>query len=301
MCIKPVQTSSSLFLASSDTDISLLSLSSSLTRRLPTPVQEDKPDVVRLSDEDSEAEAWMLEGQQSEYSRCSYEQFGVCRQQVFVCRTCRDQYDRLLQAFHPEWTREQIQQQCDIVVLCEQCAHFCHTNKGHDVVAIGVKNHVACDCGNALFRRLDQLALLTDPSLRASVHDASDVPSLHGCVLCPEKECLNASECYNHNMRERWCYCDGPEELPMVQCVKCCDWFHERCAREKYRSCHGVDLDLEDEKVDFMCKDCEERAKNDGIEKVEEVPVVKESSCEKEEEKEESLESKIRVEARKRH
>ena len=60
-------------------------------------------------------------------------------------------------------------------------------------------------------------------------------------------------------------------------------------------------MDLEDEKVDFVCKDCEERTKHDGIEKVEEVPVVKEESCEKEEEKEESLESKIRVEARKRH
>lgn len=87
----------------------------------------------------------------------------------------------------------------------------------------------------------------------------------------------------------------------MVQCVKCCDWFHERCARAKYRSCHGVDLDLEDEKVDFVCKDCEERAKNDGIEKAEEVSVVKEPPCKKEEEKEESLESMIRVGTEKEH
>ena len=273
-----------------DTDLSLLSLSSSLSPISTTPVQEEKPDVVALSDEESEAEEWMLQGQQSDYARCSYDQFGACRQQVFVCRTCRDQYDRLLQLLHPDWTAHQIQQQFDIGVLCEQCAHFCHENKGHDVVALGVKNHVACDCGNALFRRLDQLAVIANPSL-ASL-PAEEIPSFHRCSLYPEKECLNGAACYNHNMRERWCYCDGPEALPMVQCVRCCDWFHNACAAKRYREDHdGKEIDLEDESVDYVCAVCEKGGESGEVE-VKTKPVEEEKE---EVEKEEGLEAMIRV------
>ena len=69
---------------------------------------EEEPDVVRMNEQPN-VEEWMLEGVQSDYSKCSYDQFGYCRQQVFVCRTCRDQHDRLLRQHHPEYQESQIQ------------------------------------------------------------------------------------------------------------------------------------------------------------------------------------------------
>ena len=159
------------------------------------------------------------------------------------------------------------------------------------MVALGVKNHVACDCGNSLFRRLDQLAVIADPSLRSLA--AENIPSFHGCSLCPEKECLNSAVCYNHNMRERWCYCDEAEALPMVQCVRCCDWFHNACAAKRYRDDHdGREIDLEDENVDFVCAGCEEREVSGEGTCDERIQPVEE---EKEEEGEEGLEAMIRV------
>ena len=50
----------------------------------------------------------------------------------------------------------------------------------------------------------------------------------------------------------------------MVQCVRCSDWFHEQCAKEKYRASHGCDVDLEDESVDFVCETCERSGVGDG-------------------------------------
>ena len=50
----------------------------------------------------------------------------------------------------------------------------------------------------------------------------------------------------------------------MVQCVRCSDWFHEQCAKEKYRASHGGDVDLEDESVDFVCETCERSGVGDG-------------------------------------
>ncbi len=38
---------------------------------------------------------------------------------------------------------------------------------------------------------------------------------------------MNARNEYNHNFVDKWCYCDGPEALPMVQCLRCKDWYHE--------------------------------------------------------------------------
>lgn len=64
---------------------------------------------------------------------------------------------------------------------------------------------------------------------------------------------------FNHNWRDRWCYCDKEERLPMVQCVQCCDWFHEDCAKERYLLTHGEVINLEDEKKDFYCEACESK------------------------------------------
>lgn len=292
MSILPLSSSAfpSSFLLSTDTEISLLSYQS-----LPFPChttlreseEEEEPDVVRMNEPIAETEEWMLQGQQSDYSRCSYDQFGACRQQVFVCRTCRDQYDRLLLMQHPEWNESQLSQCVDVGYLCEQCAHFCHTLRGHDVVALGAKNNVTCDCGNGLFRRLDQLIESTD---------GLETPSLHGCSLYPEKEEYNMGNHYSHNCRERYCYCDKEESLPMVQCIRCCDWFHNECAQTHYRETHnGQSIDLEDESIDYICEACEGRQSESVV--TPPVPVKHEEIQEdgKEEMEEEDLERMIQV------
>ena len=95
--------SDSQFLLSTDTETCLLQITPSI-RPVPHLIWqeiEEKADVLKTkspkeADETEEVEEWMLQGRRSDYSRCSFEQFGMCRQQVFVCRTCRDQLDRFL-------------------------------------------------------------------------------------------------------------------------------------------------------------------------------------------------------------
>ena len=47
----------------------------------------------------------------------------------------------------------------------------------------------------------------------------------------------------------------------MIQCVKCCDWFHNDCAERVWNEMHeGQTIDLNDESIDFVCRDCEKKA-----------------------------------------
>ena len=228
--------------------------------------EEEEMEIVTFQEDvmEEEAQEWMLQGTHSDYMQCSYEVHGCCSQQVFVCQTCRDQYDRLLRHLHPTWSMTEIQSVFDIGALCEQCAHFCHELKGHEVVALGVKPAIACDCGNALFRRLDALLHLENTRNSSITHSIDDLPMLHPCELYPSKP-FHTINMFNHNWRERWCYCDQEEELPMVQCVGCFDWFHEKCAKEKYLEVHGEPIDLEDEKRDFYCLACEQKRMGEMI------------------------------------
>lgn len=247
--ISTVPLSDSELLVTTDTESRLLQFVKSIItpRELILQGDEEKADVVTMQEEnEEEVETWMLQGRQSDYSRCSFDQFGSCRQQVFVCRTCRDQLDRYLASQHPGISQQQLQSFFTVGYLCEECAHFCHQNRGHDVVALGVKDHVMCDCGNKLFLQLDQLSPENTP--------------FHQCLLFPDKPDFNTTNVYSHNCRERWCYCDDVERLPMVQCVKCCDWFHIDCAERVWSETHGGQkIDLNDDSIDFVCRQCEEK------------------------------------------
>ena len=179
---------------------------------------------------------------------------------------------------HPEWTPANLNQITDIGALCESCARFCHANKGHDIVALGVKDDFACDCGNQLFLRIDQLIALNQRET------ASDEMPSHTCQLYPSKPPFNPRNQYNHNWREQYCYCNGGEVLPMVQCVGCCDWFHNACAEAKYRETHnGATIDLNDESIDFVCSACENKQRNTPTPSVPSIPTATFSTATKQE------------------
>lgn len=54
------------------------------------------------------------------------------------------------------------------------------------------------DCGNARFAHAGRWGGLT-------------------CTLQREREAINTGNQYGHNFEDKWCYCDGPEVLPMVR------------------------------------------------------------------------------------
>jgi E3 ubiquitin-protein ligase UBR7 len=80
-------------------------------------------------EEEEEPEAWLAQTEviQVEPGECTYERYGYCDQQVFVCRTC------MVDGSRP-------------FGVCEQCAQICHLD--HDVRPIGVRRRFRCDCGN---------------------------------------------------------------------------------------------------------------------------------------------------------
>ena len=70
-------------------------------------------------------------------------------------------------------------------------------------------------------------------------------------MLQAEKDPLNARNAYNHNYKDRWCYCDGPEELPMIQCIGCQDWYHGRCIHDSF-DFNTEEFDMEN----YLCSQC---------------------------------------------
>ena len=77
------------------------------------------------------------------------------------------------------------------------------------VVELWTKRKFCCDCGNSKFGGVL-------------------------CKLCPDKETENSENSYNHNFRGSYCTCgrpypdpDAKEQIEMIQCCICEDWFHE--------------------------------------------------------------------------
>lgn len=119
-----------------------------------------------------------------EDGECSYERYGYCEQQIFVCLTCSRDQDRP-------------------IGVCEQCSTICHD--GHDVRPIGTRRRFRCDCGNG---RCPQFCkAMVDPKvtentfnrynhnfhLRWCICDGLDVPPMVQCVCCDDwfhHECI---------------------------------------------------------------------------------------------------------------
>ncbi|KAL5200496.1 hypothetical protein ABZP36_021699 [Zizania latifolia] len=120
--------------------------------------------------------------------------------------------------------------------VCTACSLACHD--GHEVVELWTKRKFRCDCGNSKFGG-------------------------HLCKLCLEKDPENSANSYNHNFKGSYCTCHRPypdpeakEQVEMIQCCICEDWFHE--GHIGLNSIEEIPQDEEGEPLyeDFICQKC---------------------------------------------
>lgn len=77
------------------------------------------------------------------------------------------------------------------------------------IVELWTKRNFRCDCGNSKFGEFF-------------------------CKLFPNKDVENVENSYNHNFKGSYCTCGHPypdpdveDQVEMIQCCVCEDWFHE--------------------------------------------------------------------------
>ncbi|XP_022875555.1 putative E3 ubiquitin-protein ligase UBR7 [Olea europaea var. sylvestris] len=120
--------------------------------------------------------------------------------------------------------------------VCTACSLSCHD--GHEIVELWTKRNFRCDCGNSKFGEFF-------------------------CKLFPNKDVENLENKYNHNFKGTYCTCDLPypdpnaeEQVEMIQCCICEDWFHEE--HIGLQSSDEIPRDEEGEPLyeDFICQGC---------------------------------------------
>lgn len=120
--------------------------------------------------------------------------------------------------------------------VCTACSLSCHD--GHEIVELWTKRNFRCDCGNSKFGNFI-------------------------CKLFSNKDVENANNSYNHNFKGSYCICNRPypdpdveEQVEMIQCCMCEDWFHEE--HLGLSSVDEIPRDEEGEPLyeDFICKAC---------------------------------------------
>lgn len=119
--------------------------------------------------------------------------------------------------------------------VCTACSLSCHD--GHEIVELWTKRNFKCDCGNSKFGEFF-------------------------CKLFANKEVENSENMYDHNFNGTYCTCDLPypdpnaeEQVEMIQCCICEDWFHE-----EHIGLQDIDKIPKDEGEpqyeDFICQGC---------------------------------------------
>ncbi|KAL3844479.1 hypothetical protein ACJIZ3_001882 [Penstemon smallii] len=120
--------------------------------------------------------------------------------------------------------------------VCTACCLSCHD--GHEIVELWTKRNFRCDCGNSKFGEFF-------------------------CKLLANKDVENSENAYNHNFKGTYCTCDLPypdpnaeEQVEMIQCCICEDWFHEE--HIGLHSSNEIPRDEEGEPLyeDFICQGC---------------------------------------------
>lgn len=123
--------------------------------------------------------------------------------------------------------------------VCTACSLSCHD--GHEIVELWTKRNFRCDCGNSKFGEVF-------------------------CKLFPNKDVDNVENSYNHNFKGSYCTCGRPypdpdveEQVEMIQCCICEDWFHEE--HLGLEPSDEVPRDEEGEPLyeDFICRACSTR------------------------------------------
>ena len=86
---------------------------------------------------------------------------------------------------------------------------WCYLFYFDKIVELWTKRNFRCDCGNSRFGEFF-------------------------CKLFPNKDVENSENSYNHNFKGQYCTCGRPypdpdieEQVEMIQCCVCEDWFHE--------------------------------------------------------------------------
>ncbi|XP_042481107.1 uncharacterized protein LOC122061725 [Macadamia integrifolia] len=120
--------------------------------------------------------------------------------------------------------------------VCLACSIACHD--GHEVVGLWTRRNFKCDCGNSKF-------------------------GVFFCKLVANKDPENTGNSYNHNFKGYFCTCgcpppdqDAEEQVEMIQCCICEDWFHEN--HLGLESPDEIRRDDKDEPSyeDFICQAC---------------------------------------------
>lgn len=144
-------------------------------------------------------------------------QHGQITQEVFSCLSCREAYGH-------------------VVVLCAVCAETCHLKQQHEVISVGLKRNIGCDCG------------------------CGDGAPPCECAADPDevRDWLNHEESLAaaHNFQGMFCWCDEPwtdVDAKMAQCAICSDWFHTKCIEAE--SGKPVDEEAFQEGI-FICSSC---------------------------------------------
>ena len=123
-------------------------------------------------------------------------------------------------------------------VICLGCSIKCHDDN-HDIAPIGFKRHIRCDCGNNNFY------------LECKLKKKEEI------------EYDNQENVYNHNMENKYCFCDEEDDgnSTMAQCFFCEDWFHK-----EHLNIYGINLEEQKEEdlpnLDLVCKNCVKKLKD---------------------------------------
>ena len=120
--------------------------------------------------------------------------------------------------------------------VCTACSLSCHD--GHQIVELWTKRNFRCDCGNSKFGEFY-------------------------CKIFPNKDVENVENSYNHNFKGSYCSCgrpypdlDAEEQVEMIQCCLCEDWFHEEHLGLESSAEIPKDDEGEPTYEEFICKAC---------------------------------------------
>lgn len=149
---------------------------------------------------------------------CTYEA-GPLTQNVFLCRTCSSS------SGHP-------------VAVCFGCSFDCHVD--HDIVELWKKRDIRCDCGT---QPLEPCRLRQDGTKK--------MPRNESNVYVPK-----------HNFEGKFCWCDRTyeyeDDVVMLQCSMCTDWFHEKCILDEWKSSSSSSHPLVDSEHQCLIEDVED-------------------------------------------